>query len=195
MVAEQNVHHNVHSTELRPHLYGGTENHTTDNARRKEITVGLGTLLALKVHLSLDFLVFQDNKLIAFISFAVQICQNLKCLLLSTMVDEPPRRFGEESHAYREDDGGDHLEGPWDAEGCDAVNIGAAELNEILNEDTPCDGPLLKRDNAATDSRGGDFGLIQGNDGRGETDGDTGNDTSSYEHTAVLVGGKDVYKV
>ena len=59
------------------------------------------------------------------------------------MIDEPAWGFWEPEHADCEDYSGDHLQTPWDSEGCCTVDVGAAELDEVLDEDTPGDGPLL----------------------------------------------------
>ena len=54
---------------------------------------------------------------------------------------EGPTYLGEEHHSDREDNGGDHLETPGDSERSDAFDVGAAELDKVLDEDTPGDGP------------------------------------------------------
>ena len=58
------------------------------------------------------------------------------------VVDEPTGRLREEHHAERENDGGDHLETPWNAEGRDTIDVRAAKLDEVLKEDTPSDRPV-----------------------------------------------------
>lgn len=57
------------------------------------------------------------------------------------MIEEPTRAFGEHSHTETEDDSRNHLQTPWNAEGRDTVDVRAAELDEVLDEDTPSDGP------------------------------------------------------
>jgi hypothetical protein len=65
------------------------------------------------------------------------------------MVNKPPRRFGEGKHADGKYDGRNYLERPWNSERRDAVDVRATELYEILDENTPRNGPLLNGDEAA----------------------------------------------
>ena len=67
------------------------------------------------------------------------------------MVNEPPRGFGEDQHANGKYDSRNYLESPWNSKRRLAVDVRAAELHEILDEDTPRDRPLLNRDEAAAD--------------------------------------------
>ena len=48
--------------------------------------------------------------------------------------------------------------------------------------------PLLHRDETTTDAGLGDLRLVDGDDGRGDTDGKTRDDTANDEHAAILVG-------
>jgi hypothetical protein len=66
------------------------------------------------------------------------------------MVKEPPRRLGEDEHAGGKYDGRNYLETPWNSERRNAIDVRATELYEILDENTPGDGPLLDRDKATT---------------------------------------------
>lgn len=43
-------------------------------------------------------------------------------------------------------------------------------LSKIPSGDIPCDGPLLKGDNSATNFLGSNFGLVDWNDRGGDTD-------------------------
>jgi hypothetical protein len=67
------------------------------------------------------------------------------------MVNEPPRGFGKGDHAYRKYNGRNYLESPWYPERRNAIDVRAAELYEILDENTPRDRPLLNRDEATAD--------------------------------------------
>jgi len=65
---------------------------------------------------------------------------------------EPTGGVGEEEEAGEEDDGRDQLDSPWDSEGGSAlvrvlgttINEGGTVLNEVLDQDTPGDSPLLR---------------------------------------------------
>ena len=69
--------------------------------------------------------------------------KRLVCLVVSTLSHEPTWRLGEPEHAYCEYDSWNHLKTPWNAKRCCALNVGATELDEVLDENTPSDGPLL----------------------------------------------------
>lgn len=140
----------------------------------------------MSAHLLLDFLKFENDELILLIAAAMQVGQNLECFRFPVFVHEPTRRLGEEQHARRKDDGRNHLETPRNSERRDTLDVRAAELDKVLDQDTPCDRPLLKRDHAPTDGGCGDFGLVDGDDGGCETNGDTRDDTADNEHAAVL---------
>lgn len=101
------------------------------------------------------------------------------------MIVEPSGTFGEQQHTGAEDNGGEHLQTPWNSERLWPLKVRAPESDEVLDEDTPGDRPLLERDHAATDGGRGELGLVHRNDGGGDSDGDTGDDTTDDEHTAV----------
>jgi hypothetical protein len=92
----------------------------------------------------------------------------------------------EDQHAQTQYDGRYHLKTPWDAERRVAVDVRAPKLNEVLQEDAPCDGPLLHRDQTAADGGCSDLRLVQRNSSRGQTDSDTRDDTTCDEHSTVL---------
>ena len=102
------------------------------------------------------------------------------------MIKEPTGALWEERHTGAEYNGRDHLQAPWDTEGRDAVDVGAAELYKILEQDTPGDGPLLERHHAATDSGCRNFCLVDWDDGACQADGESGDDTPNDEHAPIL---------
>jgi hypothetical protein len=69
-------------------------------------------------------------------------------------------------------------------------NPGSIVLDEVLDEDTPGNGPLLKRYDAATNFFGCDFGLVDRADGRGVASGAALGDTktSNLGNHLMLVG-------
>lgn len=54
----------------------------------------------------------------------------------------------------------------------------------------PAHVPLLHGDETTSDGRRRNFGLVDGDDGGGNADGDTGDDTTSHEHAYVLQCGR-----
>lgn len=55
-----------------------------------------------------------------------------------------------------------------------------------LHEDTPGNGPLLEGYDTSTDLLRRDLGLVDWDDGRGDTNAKTANNTSSAEHADIL---------
>ena len=95
-------------------------------------------------HLLLDLLILEYNKFIRLVAAAVQISKNLQCLGFFPMINQPPRAFWEYHHAKRQNDRWNHLKSPRNPERGDAIDVRAAELDEVLDKDTPCDGPAFR---------------------------------------------------
>ena len=104
------------------------------------------------------------------------------------MINEPSWRFGERYHTRGENDGWYHLETPRDSERGYSVDIGTAELDEVLNEDAPSDGPLLHGDKTSPNMRSRDLRLIDRDDSGRKADRDTRYDSTNDKHTTVLLG-------
>ena len=71
------------------------------------------------------------------------------------------------------------METPWDSKRGDAVDIGAAKLDEVLDEDTPSDGPLLHGDETSPNMRSRDLRLIDRDDSGRKADRDTRDDSTN----------------
>ncbi len=118
------------------------------------------------------------------ITVTVKRSQNAECFFPPILAGEPTWRLGEEEHASQQDSGRNHLDPPRDAEGRrtlvrvggSTAGEGSAVLDEVLDENTPRDGPLLEGNHTAANLFGSDFGLVDGHDGRCDPDTDTGND-------------------
>ena len=78
------------------------------------------------------------------------------------------------------------METPRNAEGRGAIDVGTTELDEVLEHDSPSDGPLLNGDKATTNGGGGDFRLVDGDYCRSEADGDASDDPTDDEHSTGL---------
>jgi len=87
------------------------------------------------------------------------------------MIKEETRTLRENSHTNAQNNSGDHLQSPRNPEGSHTIDIGAAELDKILDEDTPGDGPLLQRNHASSNGWRSDLGLINRDDGAGKPNG------------------------
>ena len=99
-----------------------------------------------------------------------------------------------------------HLQAPGNTEGGYTVDVGATELDEVLEQNTPsekgqerqskstrgsslpCDSPLLQRNYSSSDVMVRNLGLIQGNTRRSQTDGNSGNNSTGNKHSTVLRG-------
>jgi len=103
-----------------------------------------------------------------------------------SMIEKETWTFREDRHSDTENDSRDHLETPRNSEWSDAVDVWTTELNEVLNENTPCDRPLLQWNHTASDRRRSDFWLVNWDDGTGKTNRYAWYDTAHYEHTTVL---------
>lgn len=136
------VHHDVHTGKLRPHLDSAAEVDTPQNAGLEEIEVGLGTFVTLELDLGPDFSVLEKDELILLVASTVKVGEDLEGLGFAALVEQPTGRLGEPEHADGENEGGDGLKTPWNTEGGLAVDIGAAEFDEVLEKDTPGDSPL-----------------------------------------------------
>ena len=118
------------------------------------------------------------------------------------MIEKIPRTFREKHHTETENDSRNHLKAPRDPEGSDTFDVRTSELNEILNQDTPGDRPvlcekscaqnqasclpLLKGNHPSSNMRRCDLRLINRNDSTCHPDGDTRYDTTHYQHASVL---------
>ena len=169
-----------------------------DVARFEEIEVGdvgVGTLELANV---LDLLKLGNNEGVVGIALAVDESQDGVAVLPAVLASQPTRRFGEESHHATKEDGGDHLEGPRDtprgslvAEGIVLTDERASVRHVVHDQDTPGDGPLLETDEATTLRGRRDFGDVDGDLGRLDTDAETVDHAANAEHGNILRGGAD----
>lgn len=72
--------------------------------------------------------------------------KNVDSLLPAVLLGEPSGGLGQEGHGKEQEDGGEHLEAPWDTERSGAIDEGAAVGDVEHDKDTPSDGPYLKSD-------------------------------------------------
>jgi hypothetical protein len=124
----------LHAGKLRPHLEGRAQEHTAEDTRPEQIRPLLRSLGTLKLDRRPDLVVLELDELGVGVAAAVYVGQDLEGFVVAVVVHEPARGFGEPGHAGGEDEAGDELETPGDAEGRDAIDVGAAELDKVLEE-------------------------------------------------------------
>lgn len=187
--------HDVHARQLRPNLGEETNKGTVEHLRLEQVQVGNIGVAALKLAHVLDVLQFVGDKRVVRITLAVHEGQHGTAVLPAVLAGEPTRRLGQKHHHEEEEEGGDHLEAPWDTPRGSVVlervllaNEGAAVGDVVHDEDAPGDGPLLHADETTTLGRRRDFGNVDGDLGRFDTDGETVDDTGDDEHANILRG-------
>jgi hypothetical protein len=95
-------------------------------------------------NLLLNFFKLELDKLVVHVAFSMKVGKDVEGLRITAIVNEPTRRLGEKVHAEGQDDSGDHLETPRNAERRLTIHVRATKLNEVLDENTPCDRPVSK---------------------------------------------------
>ena len=185
------VHGNVHSCELRPGLESHTEEDTLGIRVTEQFTVRAGSKSAIKVDGILNLPELGDDFRVVLITVGAQVGQNLKCLIQATLVGQPARGEGEDRSTSKEDNTGDNLDTPRDTESGVRFNEGATILDKVLDQDTPSNSPLLKRDNTTTNVLGGDLRLVNRNNHGRQTDCHSVDDTTNNQHGSVDGGALD----
>lgn len=98
------------------------------------------------------------------------MCQSWVVLFLGWGWDWAyPRAFREELQSDEENQSWDALNTPCDAEGSWAVHEGASVGDEVHDQDTPFDRPLLDTDDTTSDRAWGQFGKVHADLRRGDT--------------------------
>ena len=139
------VHHDVHSTKLRPHLNAHTENHTLEHAGSNKSLEACNRLFTLEPNRFLDFAILGKDLGIVQVAVSVKESEGLVGFIPAVFASEPTRRLGEEEHADKEDECRNHLDTPWNTEGgralvgvlCSAIDERGTVLDEVLDQDSP----------------------------------------------------------
>lgn len=90
------VHHDVHATELGPHLQTDTEYNTLKHAWFKENLVASGRLFALDSQGFLNLLVLGKDFGVVDITVTVEVSENMDGLLPTVFACQPTGGLGEE---------------------------------------------------------------------------------------------------
>lgn len=179
------VHGDVHAGKLRPRLEGNSEEDTAGVGGLEEFGVRAGGESAVEGDGILDFLELGLDIGVVLVTVSAQVSKDLKSLLGTALIGQPTGGVREDGDTSKKNDTGNDLDTPGDTEGGVRLNEGATVLDEVLDQDTPSNSPLLEGDDTTTDVLGGNFGLVNGDNHGGETDGDTVDDTADNEHGSV----------
>jgi hypothetical protein len=112
--------------------------------------------------------------------------ENLNSFLPTVVSSQPTGRFWQEKHGEAKEDSWQHLQTPWDTESSSTVDERATIRDIEHDQDTPGDCPLLTSDKSTTLGWWCDFGDVDGNLSRADTDGETVDDTANDQHGDVL---------
>ena len=82
------VHHDVHASQLRPHLKTGTQNDSSDDTRTEKVGIGLGSFSLFELNLFHDFVVLELDQLVVGVPIAVQVSEDLEGLVVSAIIDQ-----------------------------------------------------------------------------------------------------------
>ena len=124
------------------------------------------------------------------ITSTMQIGKHRNRFFPSVLACKPSRRPQTKEHAREQNSGWDDLNTPQDAKGGitlrwirgTAIVEERAVLNEVLYQDAPGYSLLLQSDHATSNLFRRDFGLVDRNDSRSDTDTQTGDDSTNDKH-------------
>lgn len=86
------------------------------------------------------------------IAISMKQRQHIQALLPPVLAGQPTGAFREEEQRAEQDEGGNALKTPSETERGRAFDLRAAVRDEIHDQDTPFDGPLLNTDDASTNA-------------------------------------------
>ena len=105
-----------------------------------------------------------------------------------TALDEVTRRVGEEEETTTENDTEDELDTDGDTVRSSAVDVLGAVVDASSQQETNGDTELVARNESTSDLAGADLRHVQNDNGRLETDTETGNETTSDNQTKTVGG-------
>lgn len=100
--------------------------------------------------------------------------------------DERITNLREPDHTDGEDERPDELDGGGDTPRRVVVTVLGGIVDDVCEQDTNGDGPLVARHDRTTDPLGRALGLVHGDEGRHETDTETGADTTDDEGSPLV---------
>lgn len=132
------VHHDVHTSKLGPDLSEDTDESTVEHLGLEQLQVRNVGVLALELAHLANLLHLSHDEGAVGVTVTVDQSQNRLTFLPAVLAGQPTRGLREPDHADEEEDGGDHLDTPGNAEdggavvvGVLATNVGATERDAI----------------------------------------------------------------
>jgi len=106
---------------------------------------------------------------------------------------QPSRASWQKEHAEKQDNCWEDLNSPWNSESGSrlasivgsTINIRGTILDEILNQNSPCNRPLLQWHNSTPNFLWCNFCLVYRTNSGGNPNTNTSNDSSNYQHADV----------
>jgi hypothetical protein len=181
------VGHDIGAAQLLPCLHRRASHSSSPHSMLEESFPAFLSL-SLSSKDGRDFLPLGHHKRVVNVSSSLDIREDLNGFLLSSDFGQPARRAMQERCSKHEDDGGDKLNRPRSSEGCSgrALDEAASISDEVHDEDTPLDGPLLDDDNRASNFLSGDLGEVDGYLTGRNTNTDTIDKASGYKHADAV---------
>jgi len=192
------VEDEVDTSPLLHHLNRGTENNTTEvgagvaettreasGPRREVATLGGELHLVLVVGDNLGKFLLDVGRLGG---LTTNTSEGARSVIETPTLDVPPGRFGEKGDTATEDESPSELDGDGDTvrTGVETVLGGVHDTGG--EEETDGNVELVARDDGTTDLAGSNLGHVENDDGRDESDTETGDKTSSNNQTQTRVG-------
>lgn len=113
--------HNVHSSQLGPDLSEHSDHSTVEHGGLEQLEICHVLVLSLEFAQVLNLLHFCDHKRAVGVTFAMNQRQNRVAFFPTIFARQPTGRLGEEKHANKKEDGGNHLDTPRNPEAGSAV--------------------------------------------------------------------------
>lgn len=165
------------------------------------------SIVSFKFAKVFNLLKFCSNKWMIQVTLGMNQCEDIVTIFPSILTCEPTGRLGQKdnltrsvsifasgrqkTYAKEEENGGQHLKTPWDTKGSRTRDKGATVGDVKHDQNTPGNGPLLSADNTATFTGRRQFGDIDRNLSRADTDSKTIDKTTNDKHANVLRGAND----
>ena len=168
----------AHARHLDRGLDGARQEQAAEGrAVSEQLHIRLGLRLVLHGDLLLDLLEFGPHPRVLGVPVGVQLRQRAETVIDSAVVDQPPRRLGEEEDEGGEDDAGDVLDAqayaPLAAVGGREADVGSVR-DPRRRQRADAQHELLQRRDATADAGVAQLGLVQRHDHGEEADAHAG---------------------